>query len=68
MVTGPTRISRDVASRADELTFGFADGAVDEGIYRTEDCVIEGRRGEGQLWLSAIFELLRRARRRLPSA
>jgi hypothetical protein len=62
----PTRMSRDIASRADELSFGFADDAIEEGIYRTEDSVIEGRLHEGQLWLSTIFELIRRKQRRTP--
>ncbi len=64
MTTNSNPTSGDIASRADELSFGFADGAIEEGIYRTEDAVIEGRLREGQLWLSTIFELVRRAKRR----
>jgi hypothetical protein len=63
MTNIPTRTSGEIASRADELSFGFADDAIEEGIYRTEDAVIEGRLREGQLWLSTIFELVRRAKR-----
>jgi hypothetical protein len=61
-VTVSGRMSREVTSRADELSFGFADGAIDEGIYRTEDAVTENRLREGQLWLSTIFELIRRGK------
>jgi hypothetical protein len=51
-----------VLARADELEHGYAEGAVEEGILRTEDAVARQLVRDAQLWLSAIFVLVRRAR------
>jgi hypothetical protein len=51
-----------VLARADELEHGYADGAIDEGILRTEDAIARTLIQDAQLWLSAIFLLVRRAR------
>jgi len=51
-----------VFARADELEHGYAEGAVEEGILRTEDAIARTLIQDAQLWLSAIFLLVRRAR------
>ena len=51
-----------VFARADELVHGYAEGAVDEGILRTEDAIERTLIKDAQLWLSAIFLIVRRSR------
>ena len=51
-----------VLARADELEHGYAEGAVEEGILRTEDAVSRTLIRDAQMWLSAIFVLVRRSR------
>jgi hypothetical protein len=51
-----------VLARADELEHGYAEGAVEEGILRTEDAIAHTLIKDAQMWLSAIFVLVRRAR------
>jgi hypothetical protein len=55
-------MKRDIESRADELTFGFGDEAIEEGILRVHDNLGPFKRPEGERWLSAIFVLVRRAK------
>ena len=52
---------RDINSRADELAFGYGAGAVDEAIFRVQDSLEVRSQAEGERWLSAAFELKRRA-------
>lgn len=51
-----------VLARADELEHGYADGAVEEGIARTEEAISRALIKDAQLWLSAIFVVVRRRR------
>ncbi len=51
-----------VLARADELEHGYAEGAVEEGILRTEDAISRTLIRDAQMWLSAIFVLVRRSR------
>lgn len=53
-----------VKARADELEHGYSEDPIEEGVSRTEDAVLRGVVKEAQLWLSAIFVIVRRRRGR----
>jgi hypothetical protein len=55
-------MNRDINSRADELSFGYGDGATDEAICLVQDSLEVRSLTESERWLSTAFELVRRAK------